>query len=352
MSTPAPATTLVASDLDRTLIYSSAALALGMPDAQAPRLLCVEVHESKPLSYMTEDAADLLARLTGEAVFVPTTTRTRKQYQRIQLPGTAPKYAICANGGHILVDGVSDRDWHESVVRRLADECAPLSEIRAYLTATTDLSWVRKHRVAEDLFAYLVVERERLPEDWLDRFGSWAGDRGWTVSLQGRKVYAVPKPLTKSAAVREVARRTGATLTLAAGDSSSTPTCCSPRTGPGARATANWPTATGRHPTSTCSRSAVSRRGRRSSAASGRPPPAERRRPSPTAATQPQQPPPQQPPPPPLGAGAAPAEPPTATADSSFTVSSCPAGQDAGAEDSAMGRLSSKVSPQVRQRYS
>ncbi|MEU8518323.1 HAD family hydrolase [Streptomyces sp. NBC_01216] len=210
---------MVASDLDRTLIYSVAALALAMPDAQAPRLLTVEVHESKPLSFMTEDAAALLARLATETVFVPTTTRTRKQYQRIRLPGPAPRYAICANGGHILVDGACDRDWNDEVVRRLADECAPLSEIRAYLTATADLSWVRKHRVAEDLFAYLVVERERLPAEWLERFGEWAGDRGWTVSLQGRKVYAVPKPLTKSAAMREVARRTGATLTLAAGDS-------------------------------------------------------------------------------------------------------------------------------------
>ncbi|MEU6986209.1 HAD family hydrolase [Streptomyces sp. NPDC046324] len=210
---------MVASDLDRTLIYSSAALALGMPDAQAPRLLSVEVHESKPLSYMTEDAAVLLERLGSEAVFVPTTTRTRKQYQRIQLPGTAPKYAICANGGHILVDGIADRDWHESVVRGIAEECAPLAEIRAYFTATTDLSWVRKHRVAEDLFAYLVVERERMPEEWLKRFGEWAEGRGWTVSLQGRKVYAVPKPLTKSAAMREVARRCGADLVLAAGDS-------------------------------------------------------------------------------------------------------------------------------------
>lgn len=45
------------------------------------------------------------------------------------------------------------------------------------------------------------------------------GPRGWTVSLQGRKIYAVPKPLTKSAAMNEVARRAGATLTLAAGDS-------------------------------------------------------------------------------------------------------------------------------------
>ncbi|MEV5970968.1 HAD family hydrolase [Streptomyces sp. NPDC051921] len=213
-------TVLVASDLDRTLIYSTAALALGMPDPQAPRLLCVEVHESKPLSYLTEQAAAQLRELAAETVFVPTTTRTRKQYQRIRLLGdTTPAYAICANGGHILVDGVSDPDWHAGVLRRVADACAPLAEIRAYFTATTDLSWVRKHRVAEDLFAYLVVERERMPQDWLERFTEWAGERGWTVSLQGRKVYAVPKPLTKSAAVREVARRTGAGLTLAAGDS-------------------------------------------------------------------------------------------------------------------------------------
>ncbi|WP_405545478.1 HAD family hydrolase [Streptomyces phaeochromogenes] len=210
---------LVASDLDRTLIYSSAALALTMPDARAPRLLSVEVHESKPLSYMTETAAGLLAELGDVADFVPTTTRTRKQYQRIQLPGPAPKYAICANGGHLLVDGVTDPEWHASVTERLARECAPLDEVREHMEATADPAWVRKHRLAEDLFVYLVVERELLPEDWVKELAVWAENRGWTVSLQGRKIYAVPKPLTKSAAMREVARRTGATLTLAAGDS-------------------------------------------------------------------------------------------------------------------------------------
>ncbi|MGW1780370.1 HAD family hydrolase [Streptomyces sp. NPDC002143] len=210
---------LVASDLDRTLIYSAAALALTMPDARAPRLLCVEVHEAKPLSFMTETSAQLLTDLGDAAVFVPTTTRTRKQYQRINLPGPAPKYAICANGGHLLVDGVTDEDWHGSVLARLADECAPLGEVQEYLTKTADPLWLRKQRIAEDLFVYLVVERELLPEEWVKELAAWAENRGWTVSLQGRKIYFVPKPLTKSSAVREVARRTGAELTLAAGDS-------------------------------------------------------------------------------------------------------------------------------------
>ncbi|MFC9759242.1 HAD family hydrolase [Streptomyces sp. NPDC056921] len=211
--------TLVASDLDRTLIYSTAALQLAMPDAEAPRLHCVEVYDHKPLSYLTETAAALLDELARTTVFVPTTTRTREQYGRVHLPGPAPRFAICANGGHLLVDGGSDPDWQRQVARRLAEESAPLAEVRSHLLAAADPAWLLKERVAEDLFAYLVVERPLLPEDWVKELGEWALTRGWTVSLQGRKIYAVPGPLTKSAAMNEVARRTGATLTLAAGDS-------------------------------------------------------------------------------------------------------------------------------------
>ncbi|MFE7747550.1 HAD family hydrolase [Streptomyces sp. NPDC057428] len=211
--------TLVASDLDRTLIYSAASLQLDMPDERAPRLLCVEVYGRAPLSYMTETAAALIDELARTTVFVPTTTRTREQYGRIHLPGPAPRFAICANGGHILVDGVSDPEWRDRVTRRLADECASLAEVRAHLQATSHPSWLLKERVAEDLFAYLVVDRGALPEGWIKELADWADPKGWTVSLQGRKIYAVPKPLTKSSAMHEVARRCGATKTLAAGDS-------------------------------------------------------------------------------------------------------------------------------------
>ncbi|MCM2578050.1 HAD family hydrolase [Streptomyces meridianus] len=215
----AGSTVLVASDLDRTLIYSAAALGLDMPDDLAPRLLCVEVYQGKPLSYLTETAAVLLAELARTTVFVPTTTRTREQYARIHLPGPRPEFAVCANGGHILVDGKSDPDWQQHVRRTLAAGCAPLAEVRAHLSRTADPAWLLKERTAEDLFAYLVVDRARVPDGWVDELAAWAGPRGWTVSLQGRKVYAVPKVLTKSAAVAEVARRTGAGRTLAAGDS-------------------------------------------------------------------------------------------------------------------------------------
>ncbi|WP_372458249.1 HAD family hydrolase [Streptomyces sichuanensis] len=213
------ARTLVASDLDRTLIYSTAALSLSMPDERAPRLLCVETYEQKPLSYMTETAAALLGELARTVTFVPTTTRTREQYERIHLPGPAPEFAICANGGELLVRGEPDPGWRAQVHRTLAAECATLEEVHERLLRSADPAWLLKARTAADLFAYLVVDRALLPPEWVKELAVWAGDRGWTVSLQGRKVYAVPRPLTKSAAVAEVARRTGASRVLAAGDS-------------------------------------------------------------------------------------------------------------------------------------
>lgn len=149
---------------------------------------------------------------------------------------------MCANGGHLLVDGVPDPDWRAAVDARIDADCAPLDEVRAHLLAVADPAWLLKERVAEDLFAYLVVERALLPEGWLAELGAWAEARGWTVSLQGRKVYAVPKPLTKSAAVREVARRTGRAPSSRRATRCSTRTCCSPPTGAGGRATANSPT--------------------------------------------------------------------------------------------------------------
>ncbi|SCK40641.1 hypothetical protein [Streptomyces sp. WMMB 322] len=214
-----PPLPLFAGDLDRTLIYSAAALGLSVPDSEAPRLLCVEVYEGRPLSYMTETAAGLLGELTERCVFVPATTRTREQFRRVRLPGGPARYAVCANGGHLLVDGEADPEWNAQVRHRLA-ACSPLDEVRAHLReASAGGDWVLKHRVADDLFAYLVVDRERLPQTWVKELAAWAEPRGWTVSLQGRKIYAVPRPLTKGAAVAEVARRTGATHTYAAGDS-------------------------------------------------------------------------------------------------------------------------------------
>ncbi|WP_018654978.1 hypothetical protein [Actinomadura flavalba] len=210
-------TVLVCSDLDRTLIYSANALGLTGPDAAAPRLLCVETYRNAPLSYVLEDAAAELEALADETVFVPVTTRTPEQYARVHLLRRPPRYAICANGGHLLVDGADDPGWSAAVRSAAAEGAAPLAEIAERMAAAGD--FVLSRRTAADLFAYAVVDRAALPDGWLADLTGWCAERNWRTSLQGRKVYCLPAGLTKAAAAREVAARTGATTLLAAGDS-------------------------------------------------------------------------------------------------------------------------------------
>jgi hypothetical protein len=211
-------TTVIAIDLDRTLIYSTAALGLTMPDALAPPLMVAEVYQGRPLSFMTDRAARELRALARAAVVVPTTTRSRAQFERVLLPGVPTVHAVTTNGAKLLVNGVPDQDWAATVRSALAGS-APLETVTDYLDRHAVGPWVLKRRTAEHVFCYLVVDRAEIPVGFLPDLAGWATRHGWRTSVQGRKVYCVPDRLSKSAALVEIVRRVGAGGYLAAGDS-------------------------------------------------------------------------------------------------------------------------------------
>ena len=207
--------TLVASDLDRTLIYSRKARALGTDAADA---VCVEVHDGKDTSFLTATAARELTALAAAAEFVPVTTRIIEQYRRVRLPGLRPRFAVVANGGTLLVDGHVDASWTRQVEKALAD-AYPLHSVWEQVGHVCHPEFTVKLRHAADLFCYAVVHPHRLPPGFVEDVAGWAAERGWATSLQGRKLYWVPAALTKSAAVAEVARRADCGRVVAAGDS-------------------------------------------------------------------------------------------------------------------------------------
>lgn len=207
---------MIATDLDRTLIYSHGAIdAYG--GGEIP-VVPVERYQDADASFMTVSAAKLLAEVQRDALLVPTTTRTPEQYQRITVPGAPPRYAIAANGGILLVDGRIDHDWDSVVAAELA-VAAPLAEIWEHAGHVCRPEWTIKLRNACGLFCYAVLDRTRTPATFVAEMTVWADARGWQTSLQGRKLYWVPKSLTKSAAVTEIVRRTGCDRVVAAGDS-------------------------------------------------------------------------------------------------------------------------------------
>jgi hypothetical protein len=211
---------VAAVDLDRTLIYSASSA--GEPSG-LPSLRVVEHYEGAPLSRVTEAAWELLGTLMVRALVVPVTTRTEAQYRRVAFPAV-PGSALCANGGVLLVDGVRDPGW-DAWARDVVARSAPLPEVLRLLTAVDGEPWVKTVRAAEDLFVYLVARsRAAVPPRWLAGLTTAAADAGWTVSLQGRKVYLVPAGLTKAGALlrlrEQLAERAGGPVRLlCAGDS-------------------------------------------------------------------------------------------------------------------------------------
>lgn len=194
-------TGVIATDLDRTLIFSRNAMGESQFATLGP--VCVEIYRDAPLSYMTPRAQAMLTRLTRVAPVVPVTTRTAAQYARITLPGAPFRYAVVSSGGRILRDGVDDSPWRKEVEYRVRS-AASLPEVTQALHDRIDDTWVRSSRTADDLFCYIVVERSRQPADFVDEWRDWCTRRGWMVSQQGRKIYALPREVTKSAAMAQV----------------------------------------------------------------------------------------------------------------------------------------------------
>jgi hypothetical protein len=213
---------MVTTDLDRTLIFSPRATAqLG---GALPRSV-VEVLDGRVISEMADVVRDRLAGLAalpaGELTLVPTTTRTVRQVQRIDLPFT-PRFLIASSGGVVLEDGRVDQAWAEQTDRRLRD-CAPAAEVRALLDGLVADGTVLRAYTADDQFCYAIVDPEHFSAEHVEELTSSLVPRSWRVAHQGSKVYVLPDALHKAHAIDHVRRRLadelGAVPTLlAAGD--------------------------------------------------------------------------------------------------------------------------------------
>lgn len=101
---------LFACDLDNTLFISHRNRQYGD--------VCVEWVNGKEQSFMTQRAIELLRTLQNYIKFVPVTTRSIEQYQRIKWPeGCEPCWAVTTNGAILLQNGQIDDNWSQDVKR-------------------------------------------------------------------------------------------------------------------------------------------------------------------------------------------------------------------------------------------
>jgi hypothetical protein len=208
---------IFASDLDQTLIYSLRSRGL----CATEKLRSVESLDGKEISFMTEESIAKLQGMLQHTLFIPVTTRTQQQYERVTIlaAGTEPKYAVTSNGGNILINGHPDIEWKQRIMSGIKHSCLPVQDIMAKFQEIVHSDWIVSGRYAEELFYYFVVNRDLLPENELTSFGKWAKTNCWNVSLQGRKVYLVPEVVNKKAAVAYIKELEGKAYVAASGDS-------------------------------------------------------------------------------------------------------------------------------------
>ncbi len=196
-------------DLDNTLIYS-------WKHEIGEEKICVEIYEGREISFMTARSSALLRQVRERTVLVPTTTRTKEQYERIRLETEAggPEYALVCNGGVLLRDGEELPDWYEESLGRIEKSREEMAEAQRRLQKDRDRCF--EVRNIRGLFLFTKSVR---PGETAERLRALPGLSTVNVFTNGNKVYAVPEGLDKGTALARFREYIHADRVLAAGDS-------------------------------------------------------------------------------------------------------------------------------------
>jgi hydroxymethylpyrimidine pyrophosphatase-like HAD family hydrolase len=209
---------IIASDLDRTLMYSTRALEdLGRP--KDALFKPVEQKDGNYVGYMTEKGFSTLQQINRQSLFIPVTTRTTEQFNRFvifekEVPLT---YAITANGANILYKGKNLTDWSEKLHSLLVREVARQEDLLATLKKE-GFQFDGQLKQVEKLFFYFILNCLPTASELL-AISELVALYGWRISLQGRKLYFIPTLISKGKALEYICNREGMEAIAGAGDS-------------------------------------------------------------------------------------------------------------------------------------
>lgn len=205
------------SDLDGTLIYSQRYL-----DEQTLPTLCVEEYQEKPLSFMTIKAIDDLIILNRLIHFIPTTSRTQSQLERIRLP--EHQYDLVENGMRLLVDGVEDLSWHTERVKECKTKGIPKEEVAEKLSKII-LDFSKNNNLdnyirflASGTFIFIKGSAFDNPQILFEQIISSVKKIGRKTDVQGSKLYVYHPLADKSVAALKLKEKLKAKVLITAGN--------------------------------------------------------------------------------------------------------------------------------------
>lgn len=190
---------LFACDLDGTLIHSHKIKRDGD--------ICVEIYDGNEQSFISPRALDLLKKISAQIIFVPITTRSIAQYQRIfWTEDFSPKVAVVANGSYILSGERCENFLRDVVDEKISAELETLCE----KYSTDDRFNIC--RIVDESFLFLRC-RDDIDAEKI------SFDTNLTAQHTGKKIYLFPPKLTKGEALKKLAEKFSPDKIFCAGDS-------------------------------------------------------------------------------------------------------------------------------------
>lgn len=182
----------------------------------------IECHHGKDISFISKQTATNLALIYGKMVFIPVTTRSLEQYQRLTLfrECLIPRYAVISNGGIILKNGEPIEEWSLMMKEQLKS-IASLDFMLKRIEQLPFYKMMSRVETIDHLFISFTIQDDR--DNTLDisqLLDSEIEDFGWKVAVSDRKVYLIPRPINKWKAIRFLQKKLQFDSIFSAGDSS------------------------------------------------------------------------------------------------------------------------------------
>lgn len=206
---------IFASDLDRTLIYSSFFLKPDMVN-----IVPVEKNADKNISHMTKKSIKLLSLISQRVLFIPTTSRSIEQYKRISIfkDRIPVKYAIVANGGIILKNGEEDLIWQNMISSQMKTLISP-EELMGLCRFFLDSIYIKSYRCCDNLFLYAVLKGDYLDSHDFDKLSLLAEKHSYSVTKNNKKIYIIPTFINKWSPLQYIMNIENDNELISAGDS-------------------------------------------------------------------------------------------------------------------------------------
>ncbi|MDE6520811.1 MAG: HAD hydrolase family protein [Ruminococcus sp.] len=194
-----------ACDLDNTLIYSY--------KKKEDGYICVEINKGMEQGFMTQYVYNNFIAMTKKVRFIPVTTRSVEQYNRIHFPHDyIPEYALVSNGATLIHNGTIQTNWN--LIEKNSSLENQLKEV--YSRYKNDKRFTNC-RIIDESYVYVYCADDTDAEKTAIELAE-AVDM--TVELSGKKIYFFPENLNKGNAVKKLNDIIGSDSIISAGDSS------------------------------------------------------------------------------------------------------------------------------------